>query len=80
MDVKFDQLTRAEQKTRLFELANSALKYWGLEGALRLIKHRENAVYELQAHLRVNALPCESTARDTILDQSLKSELHGWKH
>lgn len=72
--LKFDQLTFAEQRTRLIELASSAIKHWGFEGVLRLIKHRENAVYKLTTStgehfaLRIHRKGYHS-------DQSLKSEL-----
>jgi len=44
----FYQLDQDEQAERLQSLALHALGYWGLEEAdLRLIKYRENAVYEV---------------------------------
>lgn len=43
----FSQLPIPEQEARLLKLAYQSLPAWGLEGQLRLIKQRENAVYEL---------------------------------
>jgi Ser/Thr protein kinase RdoA (MazF antagonist) len=70
----FEKLPVEEQEIRLLELASASLASWNLEGDLRLIKHRENAVYELNTKggerfaLRVHRAGYHS-------DQSLKSEL-----
>lgn len=71
----FDRLSVAEQETYLLELAGASLAFWNLDGGdLRLIKYRENAVYELNTTgggrfaLRVHRAGYHS-------DQSLKSEL-----
>jgi Ser/Thr protein kinase RdoA (MazF antagonist) len=70
----FEKLPVKEQEIRLLELASASLASWNLEGDLRLIKHRENAVYEVNTKggerfaLRVHRAGYHS-------DQSLKSEL-----
>lgn len=58
----------------MHDLAKAALTHWNIKGDLRLIKHRENAVYELKTitgerfALRIHRDGYHS-------DQSLKSEL-----
>lgn len=70
----FEKLPIEEQEIRLLELAKASLTFWDFDGDLRLIKHRENAVYELNTTggeryaLRVHRAGYHS-------DQSLKSEL-----
>ena len=70
----FAKLPVEEQENRLLELAGISLAFWNLDGDLRLIKHRENAVYELNTTggerfaLRVHRAGYHS-------DRSLKSEL-----
>ena len=69
-----EKLSAREQEKRLLEFAKASLVFWDLEGDLRLIKHRENAVYELKTTggkryaLRVHRTGYHS-------DQSLESEL-----
>jgi Ser/Thr protein kinase RdoA (MazF antagonist) len=69
-----ENLPLEEQEIRLLELAKASLAFWNLTGDLRLIKHRENAVYELNTTdgrrfaLRVHRAGYHS-------DDSLKSEL-----
>ena len=70
----FEKLPVKDQESRLLELARASLVFWNLDGDLRLIKHRENAVYELNTTggecfaLRVHRAGYHS-------DRSLKSEL-----
>jgi Ser/Thr protein kinase RdoA (MazF antagonist) len=70
----FVKLPVEEQEKSLLELAGVSLAFWNLDGDLRLIKHRENAVYELNTTggerfaLRVHRAGYHS-------DRSLKSEL-----
>jgi len=70
----FNHLSLTEQENRLLKLAYHSLSAWNLTGELRLIKQRENAVYELTTHnkehyaLRIHRANYHSEA-------SLKSEL-----
>ena len=70
----FSTLPMDQQESILLELANQSLSAWGLQGQLRLIKQRENAVYALTTDsgekyaLRVHRANYHS-------DQALQSEL-----
>lgn len=70
----FYSLALEQQEAHLLELAEKSLSSWNLSGKLSLIKHRENAVYSLEADngeryaLRIHRAGYHS-------NESLKSEL-----
>jgi len=69
----FNQLSVDEQETRLLELAKKSLSHWDIDGGLRLIKHRENAVYEVKTS-RGERFALRLHREGYHSDQSLKSE------
>ncbi len=71
----FYQRSESEQAAAMAELARAALVHWGLEGSeLRLIKYRENAVFEvIDANGNNYALRIHRHAYHS--DQELRSEL-----
>ncbi|WP_114326530.1 phosphotransferase enzyme family protein [Candidatus Colwellia aromaticivorans] len=72
--IDFYSLALEHQEAHLLELAEKSLSSWNLSGKLTLIKHRENAVYSLEASdgeryaLRIHRVGYHS-------NEALKSEL-----
>lgn len=70
----FYQLSIIEQESHLQSLAKHALRNWGLEAqAISLIKHRENAVFEVTANQQRYALRIHRHGYHS--DAALRSEL-----